>query len=170
MVFWHMGGNKLWSSVAPRCKLFPSQRKHTGEAGIGLGPRSVSERQKIPRWDRNLSLRSQSQIQVLPSSFSDWQGQLRLSQLAVGRGDSPVSPYGSGCHHFRWPSPKWPLQWSWPKAVSLCFWQSGLSAFPLSILRDLDWCWQGKGGEQHSLCWESVCAGAVRPHLVSKGS
>lgn len=93
MVFWHMGGNKLWSSVAQRCELFPSQRKHTGEAGIGLSPRSVSERQKMPWWDR----RNQSHIQVLTSFFFDWQGQLRFSQLVVGRGDTPVPPCGSRC-------------------------------------------------------------------------
>lgn len=83
--------------MARRCKLFPSWRKYTGEAGVGLGPKSVSGSQKIPWWDRNLSLRGQSQIQVWHSSFLPGRDGSDLDSWLWGEVDIPMSPCGSEC-------------------------------------------------------------------------
>lgn len=111
-----MGGNKFWSSMAQRCKLFLSQRKYTG---IGLGPRSVSERENT-LMRQEFVLEELVQDPSLTSFFFEWQGQLRFSQLVVGRGGYPsvsLCVWVFVCHHLRWPKPKWPLQWSWSKAM-----------------------------------------------------
>lgn len=87
--------------MSRRCKLLPSWRKHTGEAGIGLGSRSVSESQKIPWWDRNLSLRGQSQIRVWHPSFLAGRDSSDFVSWLWGEVDTPMSPWGiqggSGC-------------------------------------------------------------------------
>lgn len=173
MVFWHKGGNKLWNSVAQRCKLFPSQRKYTGEAGIGLG---LSDQ----RWKAENTLVRQEFIlegsvphPSLASCSFGWQRQLRLGWL-WGEVCAPWLPGlpGAPVPSLQVSSPRVTMaaQLSQALCVCVCFWQAVLSSFSLSILRDLHWCWQGKGDEQHSLCWESMCAGAVRAHLVSEGS
>lgn len=164
MVFWHKGGNKLWNSVARKCKLFPSQRKYTGEAGIGLSPSSVSGSQKLPWWDRNLSLRAQPQIQAChPACLA---GRGSSDAAAVGRGEHPSVPCAtiSGAQHQS------------DRGSELI--QSPVCAFGRQCSVHFLWAsWEicidadkGKGDEQRSLCWESMCAEAVRAHLVSQGS
>lgn len=174
MVFWHKGGNKL--------------------KFCGMEMQIVPKLEKIPRGGRNWSL---PQISVckpenslvrqefilegsvpdpsLTSSCLHWQGQLRFSQLVVGRGGYPSSPCGSGC---QWaPLPSFKVTKT-KVTIAVEPIQSTVCAFGRQCWVHFLWAsWEiwihadkGKGDEQHSLCWESVCAEAVRAHLVSEGS